>query len=81
LLSAVAVLGIAEKHGLTGAVAGIRTPKTYDSIFYIDLTLTVFAVIGRRIASDAQRNVFDLRASIERLSAANLELTETAKAL
>jgi PAS domain S-box-containing protein len=43
--------------------------------------LLVFAAIGSRIARDNQRNVLDLRASIDQLSAANLELTDTAKAL
>jgi PAS domain S-box-containing protein len=81
VLLAVAALGIAERHGLTGAIPGIRTPTSYDSIFYVDLTLAVFAMIGSRIASDAQRNVFDLRASVERLSVANLELTKAAEAL
>jgi PAS domain-containing protein len=38
-------------------------------------------MIGSRIASDAQRNVFDLRASVEQLSVANLELTKAAEAL
>ena len=81
VLLAVAALGIAERHGLTGAIPGIRTPTNYDSIFYVDLTLAVFAMIGSRIASDAQGNAFDLRASVERLSAANLELTKAAEAL
>jgi PAS domain S-box-containing protein len=81
VLLAVAALGIAERHGLTGAIPGIRTPTNYDSIFFVDLTLAVFAMIGSRIASDAQRNVFDLRASIERLSDANLELNKAAEAL
>jgi signal transduction histidine kinase len=81
VLLAVAALGIAERHGLTGAIPGIRTPTSYDSIFFVDLTLAVFAIIGSRIASDAQRNVFDLRASVERLSVANLELTKAAEAL
>jgi signal transduction histidine kinase len=81
VLLAVAALGIAERHGLTGAIPGIRTPTNYDSIFYVDLTLAVFAMIGSRIASDAQRNVLDLRASVERLSVANLELTKAAEAL
>jgi PAS domain S-box-containing protein len=81
VLLAVAALAIAETHGLTGAIPGIRTPTSYDSIFYVDLTLAVFAMIGSRIASDAQRNVFDLRASVEQLSVANLELTKAAEAL
>jgi len=34
------------------------------------------AIIGSRIARDTQRNVFDLRASVDRLSAANLELVQ-----
>jgi hypothetical protein len=80
VLLAVVALGIAERHGLTGAIPGIRTPTSYDSIFYVDLTLAVF-MIGSRIAGDAQKNVFDLRASIDQLSAANLELTKIAEAL
>ena len=74
VLVAVAALGIAEKHGLTRAVPGVRSPTTYDSIFFTDLNLLVFAVIGSRIARDTRKNVFDLRASVDRLSAANLEL-------
>ena len=81
ILLAVAALGIAEKQGLTGAIPGIRTPTSYASIFYVDLTLTVFALIGSRIASDVQRDVFDLRASVDQLSSANLQLTKTADAL
>jgi two-component system cell cycle sensor histidine kinase/response regulator CckA len=71
---AVAALGIAVKHGLTRATPPVRT--TYDSIFYVDLNLLVIAIIGSRIARDTQRNVFDLRAGIDRLSAANLELVQ-----
>ena len=41
ILLAVAALGIAERHGLTGAIPGIRTPTNYDSIFYVNLTLAV----------------------------------------
>jgi hypothetical protein len=41
----------------------------------------VFAVIGSRIARDAQSNVFEFRATIDRVSQANLELRETAEAL
>jgi PAS domain S-box-containing protein len=74
VLLAVAGLGIAERHGLTRAVPRVRSPTTYDSIFFVDLNLLVFAMIGSRIARDTQRNVLDLRTSIERLSAANLEL-------
>ena len=81
ILLAVAALGIAEKQGLTQARPGVRTSTSYDSIFYVDLTLAVFAMIGTRIVNDVQRNVFDLRASVEQLSAANLELTKTAEAL
>jgi len=74
VLVAVAALGIAEKHARTRAVPGVRSPITYDSIFFTDLNLLVFAVIGSRITRDIHRNVFDLRTSIDRLSAANLEL-------
>jgi two-component system, cell cycle sensor histidine kinase and response regulator CckA len=76
---AVAALGIAAKHGLTRATPPVRT--TYDSIFYVDLNMLVIAIIGGRIASDAQSNVFDLRATIDRVSKANLTLEETAEAL
>jgi PAS domain S-box-containing protein len=81
VLVTVAALGIAESHGLTRAIPGVRSPTTYHSIFYVDLILLVFACIGSRIARDAQSNVSDLRTSISRLSAANLELMESAKAL
>jgi PAS domain S-box-containing protein len=81
VLLVVAGLGIAEKHGLTAAIPGVRTPTSYDSIFYVDLTLAVFAMIGTRIASDAQRNVFDLHGTIERASEANLELKATSEEL
>jgi PAS domain S-box-containing protein len=71
---AVAALGIAVKQGLTRATPPVRT--TYDSIFYVDLNLLVIAIIGGRIARDTQSNIFDLRAGIDRLSAANLELVQ-----
>jgi PAS domain S-box-containing protein len=73
VLLAVAALGIAERHGLTRAIPRVRSPTTYETIFFVDLSLLVFALIGSRIARDTQRNVFDLRTSIDRLSAANLE--------
>jgi hypothetical protein len=38
-------------------------------------------MIGSRIANDDQSNVFDLRATIDQLSKANLELSESAEAL
>ena len=74
VLVAVAALGIAVKQGLTRATPPVHT--SYDSIFFVDLNLLVIAIIGSRIARDTQRNVFDLRASIDRLSAANLELVQ-----
>jgi PAS domain S-box-containing protein len=74
ILLAVAGLGIAERQGLTRAIPRVRSPTTYESIFFVDLDLLVFALIGSRIARDSQSNVFDLRTSIDRLSAANLEL-------
>uniref|UniRef100_Q02A22 histidine kinase n=1 Tax=Solibacter usitatus (strain Ellin6076) TaxID=234267 RepID=Q02A22_SOLUE len=70
----VAALGVAVKHGLTRATPPVRT--TYDSIFYVDLNMLVIAIIGSRIARDTQRNTFDLGVSIDRLSAANLELIQ-----
>src|SRR5579864_3026134 len=80
VLVAVAALGIAEKQGLTRAIPHVRSSTTYESIFFVDLNLLVFAMIGSRIASDAQSNVFDLRATIDRVSKANLTLEETAEA-
>jgi PAS domain S-box-containing protein len=81
VLVAVASLGIAEKHGLTHAIPRTRTPTSYGSIFFVDLHLLVIALIGSRIARDAQSNVSDLRASIDRLSESNLQSTKTAEAL
>jgi len=48
VLLAVAALGIADKHGLTRAIPGVRTPTTYESILDVDLNLLVFAAIGSR---------------------------------
>src|SRR5262249_53538602 len=81
VLLAVAALGTAENHGLTRAIPHVRTSTNYASIFFVDLALLVFAVIGSRIARDSQRNVSDLRTIINRLSAANLALTQSAVAL
>jgi PAS domain S-box-containing protein len=81
VLVGVAALGMAEKHGLTRAIPHVRSSTTYESIFFVDLNLLVFAMIGGRIASDAQSNVFDLRATIDRVSKANFTLEETAEAL
>jgi PAS domain S-box-containing protein len=74
VLVVVAALGIAVKQGLTRARPSDHT--SYASIFYVDLNLLVVAIIGSRIARDTQKNVFELRASIDRLSAANLELVQ-----
>ena len=76
VLLAVTTLGIAERRGLTRAVPHVRSSTTYESIFFVDLNLLVFAMIGSRIASDAQRNVFDLRTTVDRVSKANLTLEE-----
>jgi PAS domain S-box-containing protein len=73
VLFSVAILGIAEIHGLTRVTPPLRTPTGYGSIFLVDFTLFVFAAVGSRIARDTQRNIFDLRTTIARLSAANLE--------
>jgi PAS domain S-box-containing protein len=81
VLLAVTGLGIAERQGLTRAVRGVRSSTTYESIFFVDLNLMVFALIGSRIARDAQSNILDLRATIDQFSEANVELTETAEAL
>ena len=80
VLLAVAALGVAEKHGLTRAIPRVRTPTSYESIFFVDLVLLVFATVGSRIVRDSQRNIFDLRATIDRLSAANRDFRETAEA-
>jgi PAS domain S-box-containing protein len=74
VLVVVGVLGIAVRQGLTRATPPVHT--SYGSIFYVDLHLLVIAIIGSRIARDTQKNVFELRASIDRLSAANLELVQ-----
>jgi PAS domain S-box-containing protein len=76
ILLSVAVLGVAEKHGLTRAIPLVRTPTSYLSIFFVDLFLWVFATVGSRIVRDTQSNVFDLHASIERLSSSNQELIQ-----
>jgi PAS domain S-box-containing protein len=81
VLVAVAALGIAERQGLTRAVRGVRSPTTYESIFHVELSLLVFALIGSRIARDAQSNVVDLRATIAHVEEAILELNKTAEAL
>ena len=81
VLVAVAAVGIAERHGLTEAVPGVRSPTTFESIFFVDLTLLVFAVIGRRIVSDAQSNVTDLHATIDQVTATNLELVKSVEAM
>src|SRR5215471_18135198 len=57
VLVAVATLGIAERHGLTQAIPHLRTSTNYGSIFFVDLALFIFAVIGSRIARDSQSNV------------------------
>jgi PAS domain S-box-containing protein len=80
VLSAVAALGIAERQGLTHAIRGFRSSTTYESIFFVDLFLLVIAVIGSRVARDAQSNAIDLRTTIDRLSQANRELRQTAEA-
>ena len=74
VLLAVTVLGIAIKQGLTRATRPVHT--SYASILFVDLHLLGLVIIGSRIARDTQRNVFDLRASIDRLSASNLELVQ-----
>jgi PAS domain S-box-containing protein len=77
ILVAVSALGVAEKQGLTRAIPYVRTSTSYGSIFFVDLALLVFAVIGSRIARDIQGNISDLRAGIDRVSAANLALVQT----
>ena len=81
VLLAVTALGIAEMHGLIGKVPPVRTPTGYAAILSVDLNLLALATIGSLIARDTEKNVFDLRASNGRLSAANAELNESADAL
>ena len=81
VLVAVAALGIAERKGLTRAIPHVRSSTTYESIFFVDLTLLVFALIGSRIASDSRTNVLELRATIDRVSKANLTWEKTAETL
>jgi two-component system, cell cycle sensor histidine kinase and response regulator CckA len=81
ILVAVTALGIAEKHGLTRAIPRSRTLTDYDSIAFVDLYLLVIALIGSRIARDTQSNVADLHTSVDRVSATNRELRESAEAL
>jgi len=81
ILVAVTILGVAEKDGLTRAIPGMRSLTSYQSIFYVDLFMLAFAVVGSRISRDAQSNVFELRTSIDRLSEVNLELRQTGRAL
>ena len=81
ILAAVATLGIAEKQGVTRAIPRVASSTTYESIFFVDLNLLVFAFIGSRIARDAQSKVFDLDVTAERLSAASLQFRQTAEAL
>jgi two-component system cell cycle sensor histidine kinase/response regulator CckA len=81
VLLAVAALGIAEIHGIARAAPLVRTPTSYGSVFFVDLTLLVFSVAGIRIARDTQANVSDLRTGIHQLSAANSGLTASTEAL
>ena len=80
VLAAVTALGIAERHGITRAVSRFHTPPSYDSIFFVDLYLLVIALIGSRIARDNQNNVAELRESVDRFTAMNRELIESAEA-
>jgi len=77
VLATVAMLGIAERKGVTQAVPGHRSPTTYESILFVDLNLLVIATIGGRVVRDTEKNVFDLQAGINNLSAANRELVRT----
>jgi len=81
ILMAVASLGLAEIQGLTAAIPGVRTHTSYGSIFFVELSMLVFAAIGNRIVRDTQSNVSDLRTIIGRLRGANAELEQSAKAL
>jgi hypothetical protein len=51
----VAALGVAEKHGLFGAIPPVRTPTNYESIFLVDLTLLAFSVAGNFVAGILKR--------------------------
>jgi PAS domain S-box-containing protein len=81
VLIAVSAMGMAERLGLTRAIPRVRSSTTYESIFFVDLSLLVFAIIGSRIARDAQNNVVELGVTIDRASQANFELRETTQAL
>jgi PAS domain S-box-containing protein len=81
ILVAVTTLGAAEKRGLTRAIPGMRSPTSYESIFNVDLFILVFAIVGSRIARDAQINVFNLHSTIGRFSETNVKLRKTAEAL
>ena len=81
VLVAVAALGIAEMQGLTRAIPHVRSSTTYESIFFVDLNLLIFAMIGSRIVRDGQRNVADLRNIVQQLSAVNAALTASTDAL
>ena len=74
VLITVAALGIADMRALFRAEPLHRTPTNYVSIIVVDLHLLVIALVGSRIARDAQGNVVDLRTTIDQLSDANVEL-------
>jgi PAS domain S-box-containing protein len=76
VLLTVTALGIGELHGIGRGVPPRGTPISYDTIFYVDFALLVFALIGSRIARDHQSNVAELRTIVDRMSAANLALSE-----
>jgi PAS domain S-box-containing protein len=67
-------------NGLLLADPRLHRPGGIGSIIGVDLNLLVMAVIGGLIARDTQRNVSDLRTSIDELSAANLELKRAQEA-
>jgi PAS domain S-box-containing protein len=81
ILVAVTALGIAERQGLTRAIPHARSSTTFDSIFFVDLGLVVFALIGSRISHDAQRNILDLGNIVNQLSTANRLLMKSSEAL
>jgi PAS domain S-box-containing protein len=74
VLLAVAGLGVAEIYGLVGQIPPVRTPTSYAAILSVDLHLLAIAIIGCLIVRDTERNVVDLDANVQRLSAANGEL-------
>jgi PAS domain S-box-containing protein len=67
-------LGVAEIHGLIPTVTLMRTPTTYVTIFFVDLTLVVIAIFGALLNREARLNLAGIRANVDQLATANREL-------